>query len=166
VPELPVVNPGEGIDAGTFGNPVLERVISRYPDAATRDALTSPNEGDPAYVEDVDEFQIFDGSVWQSYRKKSDTSGLVRVFHQETISVATTQGAVASLVVDISSVGLVNLARTNFAIIGFAANAQSTQRFWSIWSASLTSLDLRCAPGQTNPASGNAFARLQIIEFY
>lgn len=65
--ELPPVIAGEPIDSATFGNPVIERVISRYADATERDAMVPvPIAGDPAYLVDTDDLQMYDGAAWIS----------------------------------------------------------------------------------------------------
>jgi hypothetical protein len=104
----------------------------------------------------------YSGTTWDTMMN----SGKVRSFWQTTVQVATTQGQVAILDVDISAAGITNWGKVNVSVIGFASNAQSTQRFWSVWSFSLTSLSLRNTPGQSNPASGTAFGRLQLTEYW
>ena len=69
MPELPQVNPGEIIDSTTFGNPVVDRVVSRYADPTERDALDpSPSNGAVCYVESGRVFQVFTGSTWDEFR--------------------------------------------------------------------------------------------------
>lgn len=65
MPELDVPVPGEQIEVGPFGSPVVYRIISRYASVAARDAAApTPGNGEPCYVQDIDEFQIYDGSSW------------------------------------------------------------------------------------------------------
>ena len=67
MPEIPDVNPGETIESGSFGNPVIARVISRYTndgDRATKNP--TPAQGDPAYMLDNDRLLLNDaGGSWQ-----------------------------------------------------------------------------------------------------
>ena len=70
MPELDIPQPGETIASGTFGQPVVFRVISRYASAAARDAANpTPSAGDPAYLQDSLDFQIHDGTGWQTFDK-------------------------------------------------------------------------------------------------
>jgi hypothetical protein len=166
MPEIPDVVAGEPV-ASSWGNAIRNRTAQRYASAAARDAsIPVPTTGDLAVLEDTGDLTMFDGSTWQTYRELSNRTGLVRVFNLRTVSVAVTQGATAILDVDISDAGLTDLSKTNINIVGSAANAQSTQRFWTIWSVSLTDLSLRNSPGQTNPAGGTAFGRLAITEYW
>ena len=67
MPEIPPVTGGDTI-ATSWGNPISERVISRYANATARDvAVPVPVAGDPAYLVDVDELQVYDGSGWRVY---------------------------------------------------------------------------------------------------
>lgn len=70
MPELDVPVVGTPIEVGTFGSPVVYRVISRYASAAARDAANpAPASGDPAYLQDSLELQVHNGTVWESYQK-------------------------------------------------------------------------------------------------
>lgn len=72
MPELPFVVPGEDINSTTFGNPVIQRVVSRYADATARDfAVPVPLAGDPAYLTATSELQVFDGTEWVTYANLS-----------------------------------------------------------------------------------------------
>lgn len=65
MPELPDPTSGALINAVTWGEPVNRRIISRYADSSTRDSDNpSPEQGDPAYLEDDDIVQFYDGSDW------------------------------------------------------------------------------------------------------
>jgi len=65
MPELPPVAPGEVIDSTTFGNPVVERVVSRYVDETERDAKSpTPSVGEPCYVASSGQLQVWNGSAW------------------------------------------------------------------------------------------------------
>ena len=65
--ELPPVVPGEPIDSTDFGNPVIDRVISRYADATERTAkVAAPQPGDPSYLLDSGSFAVYNGTVWAS----------------------------------------------------------------------------------------------------
>ena len=71
--ELPEVVPGEPIDSTSFGNPVLDRVLSRYADATQRDALTPlPVAGDFAYLINIGATQVFDGLAWSTLAVGTD----------------------------------------------------------------------------------------------
>jgi hypothetical protein len=166
MPEIPDVVSGQPV-ASNWGNDIRDRTIQRYADSTERDLLTPfPVAGDMAFLEDTGAVEVFDGVAWDRLRPLSNTAGLVRTFWQTQIQVATTQGQVAILDVDISAAGITNWAKVNVSVIGFASNAQSTQRFWSVWGFSLTSLSLRNVPGQSNPISGTAFGRLQLTEYW
>ena len=68
--ELPDVVPGEPIDATSFGNPVLQRVLSRYSDSTARDvAVPLPVTGDFAYLETERKLQVYDTNLgrWVDY---------------------------------------------------------------------------------------------------
>jgi len=166
MPEIPDVVQGTPV-ASDWGNDIRDRTLQRYADATERDALNPlPTPGDQAYLDDSGAVQVWTGTAWDQLRPLSNTAGLVRTFWQTQVQVATTQGQVAILDVDISAAGITNWGKVNVSVIGFASNAQSTQRFWSVWSFSLTSLSLRNVPGQSNPASGTAFGRLQLTEYW
>lgn len=63
--ELSPVVPGEPVDASTFGNPVVDRVLSRYADETARDAAVPlPQPGDFAYIENINEVQVYSGTAW------------------------------------------------------------------------------------------------------
>jgi len=65
MPELPEVSPGEVIDSSTFGNPVIERVVSRYPDETARDAASpTPSAGEMSFLADINAVEVFNGSAW------------------------------------------------------------------------------------------------------
>lgn len=64
--ELSAVTAGGTIDADTFGNPVIQRVVSRYATETARDSTTpSPNEGEVCYIEDINQLQVYNGSGWR-----------------------------------------------------------------------------------------------------
>jgi len=64
--ELPQVAPGE-IVASSHINDLNDRVVSRYANALSRDTENpSPIAGDVAFLEDVNVFQVFNGSIWGS----------------------------------------------------------------------------------------------------
>ena len=90
--ELPLVIPGEGIDAVTFGNPVLARVISRYTNAAERDTkVPSPTSGDVAFLLDSDAFQIYNGSAWVPFISADGVrsmSGALNMANHKVLNVA------------------------------------------------------------------------------
>ena len=74
MPELPPVASGEVINSSTFGNPVIERVVSRYADAAARDAADpTPSNGAVCYVESGRVFQIWTGATWDEFRVNTFT---------------------------------------------------------------------------------------------
>jgi len=76
MPELPAVVPGEPIQANTFGNPVIARVLSRYVDATQRDFQTPiPAAGDTAYLTATAQLQVYDGSAWRDYTDKAYVDG-------------------------------------------------------------------------------------------
>ena len=76
MPELDVPVPGEQIEVGPFGSPVVYRVVSRYASVAARDAAApTPGNGEPCYVQDIDEFQIYDGSTWVKQSPSILTAG-------------------------------------------------------------------------------------------
>lgn len=65
--ELPAVIPGEPVDSTTFGNPVIDRVLSRYADAADRDLkVPTPQAGDFAFLVNISATQVFDGVAWST----------------------------------------------------------------------------------------------------
>ena len=68
MPELDIPQTGTTIASGTFGQPVVYRVVSRYASVAARDAETPSGAGETCYVQDIDEFQIWDGSAWVTYQ--------------------------------------------------------------------------------------------------
>ena len=68
MPELDIPQTGTTIASGTFGQPVVYRVVSRYASIAARDAETPSGAGETCYVQDIDEFQIWDGSAWVTYQ--------------------------------------------------------------------------------------------------
>ena len=78
MPEIPPVTGGDTI-ATSWGNPIAERVVSRYANATARDvAVPIPVAGDPAYLVDVDELQVYDGTGWREYLN-IDSGGFVIV---------------------------------------------------------------------------------------
>ena len=47
-------------------NSLAEQAVSRFADASARDAaITSPSEGQACWLNDLNEFQIYDGSSWK-----------------------------------------------------------------------------------------------------
>ena len=68
MPELDIPQTGTTIASGTFGQPVVYRVVSRYASEAARDAETPSGAGETCYVQDIDEFQAWDGSQWVTYQ--------------------------------------------------------------------------------------------------
>jgi hypothetical protein len=64
-PEIPDVVTGEVIDADLWGNPIRDRTIQRYDDAADRAALNpAPVEGDQSYLRDTKAVVAYDGASW------------------------------------------------------------------------------------------------------
>ncbi len=58
--EIPDVVGGEIIDAGDWGNPIRDRTLQRYVSEAERDVLVpAPTAGTLAYIEALDEVQVF-----------------------------------------------------------------------------------------------------------
>ena len=67
--ELPQVVPGEPIDATEFGNPVIDRVLSRYADSAERDAkVPVPQAGDFAFLSTPGITQVHNGAQWVTFQ--------------------------------------------------------------------------------------------------
>jgi hypothetical protein len=67
MPEIPDVVVGETIVVA-WGNPIRDRTVQRYTDAAQRDALNpTPTPGDLAYLTSTGEFSIWDGGAWYIY---------------------------------------------------------------------------------------------------
>lgn len=65
MPELPYPVSGEIIDTAAFGVPVVDRVTSRYANAAARDSASpTPGQGELCYVQDVNQLQVYTGSSW------------------------------------------------------------------------------------------------------
>ena len=166
MPEIPDVVAGTPVESN-WGNDIRDRTVQRYADATARAAAVPvPVIGDLAVLEDSGALTMWDGSAWAVFRTTENKAGLVRLFNVQTVSVAVTPSTTAILDVDITALGITNLAKTNFNIVGSASNAQSTQRFWTIWSINLETISLRNAPGHTDPPAGTAFGRLAITEYW
>jgi hypothetical protein len=57
---------GEGMDPDNWGNPMRDRVVHHFANAADRDAsITSPKEGQACWLNDVDQFLIYNGVNWR-----------------------------------------------------------------------------------------------------
>jgi len=74
MPELDIPQTGTTIESGTFGQPVVYRVVSRYASVAARDAETPSGAGETCYVQDIDELQVWDGSQWVTYQPRIEQS--------------------------------------------------------------------------------------------
>jgi len=65
MPEIPDVAPGEIIESGTFGNPVLNRIVQRYADGTARDAgVPLPQAGQLVWLDDPGILEAYDGTEW------------------------------------------------------------------------------------------------------
>ncbi len=65
-------DPGDEV-ASSWGIQVADRVVARYASVAARDAATPTQEGQVAYVIDIDELQVFDGTVWDAVVQQGQT---------------------------------------------------------------------------------------------
>ena len=75
MPEIPDVVAGNTIESA-WGNQTRDRSVQRYSTEASRDSLTPvPAAGDLAYITGDDQFQIFDGSVWQNVDSRTVADG-------------------------------------------------------------------------------------------
>jgi microcystin-dependent protein len=69
---IKIFQSGEKLTAAQVNAYLMDQVIARFPDAATRDAAFGGSgrpeltEGRFCYLDDLNEVQYFDGSVWQS----------------------------------------------------------------------------------------------------
>lgn len=92
MPELDIPQPGETIAAGTFGQPVVYRVISRYDSAAARDAANpAPSAGDPSYRKDTNVLELYDGATWVPQHAGAVSVSLSE-YAQDRLSPVTGQG--------------------------------------------------------------------------
>ena len=72
MPEIPDRIPGEIIFA-SYSNDIRDRALMRYVDNTARDASNPvPDSGDLAWIETLQELQIFDGVLWQNYLTAAD----------------------------------------------------------------------------------------------
>ena len=86
--ELTTVTGGDTIASATFGNPVIDRVVSRYATEAARDAAVPiPLAGDVGYIVDIDQFQIYDGTGWRNYVHVAST-GVALIERPDRASMA------------------------------------------------------------------------------
>ena len=74
--EIPDVNPLEIIEID-WGNPIRDRTLQRYDDETERDNLVPfPASGDFAWIADIQEIQVYDGTGWVTVTDTSITEDL------------------------------------------------------------------------------------------
>ena len=67
MPEIDDVVAGEPVES-SWGNLIRSRTLQRYTSEAERDFLNpTPQEGDLAYIQNIEEVQVFDGSEWLNF---------------------------------------------------------------------------------------------------
>jgi len=77
MPEVPDVTPGGTIQTA-WGNDIRDRAVMRYANAAARDAsVLVPVSGDLAWLQDVDELTIYNGSGWEVINSPPAPSAVV-----------------------------------------------------------------------------------------
>ncbi len=82
-------DPGDEV-ASSWGIQVADRVVARYASEAARDAATPTQEGQVAYVIDIDELQVFDGTVWDAVLKP--VAGSVDIANNTLINIGVAGG--------------------------------------------------------------------------
>ncbi len=77
---------GEVLTASDVNNYIMEQVVPVFADATARDAaITSPEEGQLAFLKSDDSIYFYDGSSWGAYIGAGDITGV-------TITTASTSG--------------------------------------------------------------------------
>lgn len=72
MPEIDDVVAGEPVES-SWGNLIRSRTVQRYVDATERDVLNpTPQDGDLAFLQGVNELQAFGGSTWSTFLEETD----------------------------------------------------------------------------------------------
>lgn len=128
-----VFSTGEVLTAADVNDYLMEQSIGIFADATARDAqITSPIEGQFAYLSDTNALFYYDGSAWASYIGDGDITG-VTITTAGTSGLAggstATSGAFAStLVISPNDATSATVAPTDIVLIGDASDSNNLKK--------------------------------------
>jgi len=128
-----VFSTGEVLTAADVNDYLMEQSIGIFADATARDAqITSPIEGQFAYLSDTNALFYYDGSAWASYIGDGDITG-VTITTSGTSGLAggstATSGAFAStLVISPNDATSATVAPTDIVLIGDADDSNNLKK--------------------------------------
>ena len=128
-----VFSTGEVLTAADVNDYLMEQSIGIFADATARDTqITSPIEGQFAYLSDTNALFYYDGSAWASYIGDGDITG-VTITTAGTSGLAggstATSGAFAStLVISPNDATSATVAPTYIVLIGDASDSNNLKK--------------------------------------